>query len=68
MHAQIERQQRRKAPAPVWRVYKQLGVTKSYVGLVEPPDKVTALQKAIRTFHIVNPDHQKHLVVESRTI
>jgi hypothetical protein len=68
MHAQIERQQRRRATAPVWRVYNQWGAIKSYVGLVEAPDEVTAVQRAIRMFHIVNLDHQKHLVVEPRTI
>jgi hypothetical protein len=68
MHAQIERPPRRKAFAPIWRVYNQWGVNKAYVGLVEAPDEVTALQRAIRMFHIVNPDHQKHLVVEPRTL
>ena len=65
---QAERYPRYKKPAPTWRVYNQWGVNKAYVGLVEAPDKVRALQRAIQMFQIVNPDYQKHLVVEPRTI
>jgi hypothetical protein len=38
------------------------------LGLVQAPDKVSALQRPIRMFNIISPDHQKHLVVEPRTL
>jgi hypothetical protein len=58
----------RKVRIPSWRVFRQWGMTKAYLGVVEAPDKVSALQRAIRMFHVLSPDHQKHLVVEPRTL
>jgi hypothetical protein len=39
---------------------------KVFLGLVDAPDKVKAIELAIRRFQITNPDHQRHLVAELR--
>jgi hypothetical protein len=68
MRAQTERHPRHEAFNPSWRIFRQWGMTKAYLGVVEAPDKVSALQRAIRMFRVLSPEHQKHLVVEPRTL
>ena len=66
MSPQAERYLRYQAPDPSWRVYRNWGGTKTFLGLVEAPDMVAAIQRAIRTYQITNPEHQRHLVAEVR--
>jgi hypothetical protein len=66
MRAQVDRYKAYHAPIPSWRIYRQWGGTKSFLGLVDAPDRVGAVRLAIRTFQITNPQHQKHLVAEVR--
>jgi hypothetical protein len=37
-----------------------------FLGLVDAPDQVKAIELAIRMFQITNPDHQRHLRAELR--
>jgi hypothetical protein len=39
---------------------------KTFLGVLEAPSNVKAIELAIRTYDIVNPEHQKHLVAEIR--
>jgi hypothetical protein len=66
MCPQAERYPLYRPPAPSWRVYRQWGGTKSSMGVVDAQDKVKAIELAIRTFQITNPEHQRHLVAELR--
>jgi hypothetical protein len=52
--------------APSCRIFRNWSGTKLFVGLVDAPNKVKAIELAIRTFQITNPDHQRHLVAELR--
>jgi hypothetical protein len=66
MRPQTERYPQYRAPSPSWRIYRHWGGTKTFLGLVDAPDKVRAIQLAIRTFEITNPEHQNHLVAGVR--
>jgi hypothetical protein len=66
MRPAIERYELYRAPAPSWRIFRNWSGTKLFVGLVDAPDKVKAVELAIMAFQITNPDHQRHLVAELR--
>jgi hypothetical protein len=66
MHSTSDRSKLYRAPAPSWRIFRSWSGTKLFLGLVDAPDKVKAIELAIRTFQITNPDHQRHLVAELR--
>ena len=66
MRPQVDRYLRYWAPTPSWRVYRLWGGTKTFLGLVDAPDKVKAIELAIKTFQITNPEHQRHLLAEVR--
>jgi hypothetical protein len=51
---------------PTWRVFRSWGGHKAFLGIVEGTDRNVALQKAINTFKITDPDHIKRLLVEAR--
>jgi len=55
-----------RAPASSWRIFRSWSGTKLFLGLVDAPDKVKAIELAIRMFQITNPDHQRRLVAELR--
>jgi len=55
-----------RAPASSWRIFRSWSGTKLFLGLVDAPDKVKAIELAIRMFQITNPDHQRDLVAELR--
>jgi hypothetical protein len=57
---------RYRAPTPSWRVYRTWGGSKIFLGVLEAPSKVKAIELAIRTYDITNPEHQTHLVAEVR--
>jgi hypothetical protein len=38
MRAQIEPRPRHKAPTPSWRIFREWGMTKAYLGVVQAPD------------------------------
>jgi hypothetical protein len=61
-----DRDKQYRPPAPSWRISRTWGGSKDFIGLVTAADEVKAIEVAIRTFHITNPDHQKHLVAEAR--
>jgi hypothetical protein len=66
MRPQPDRYKLYRAPTPSWRIFRSRSGSKLFVGLVDAPDEVKAIEAAIRTFHITNPDHQRHLVAEPR--
>ena len=66
MRAQVDRYNAHRAPIPSRRIYRQWGGTKTFLGLVDAPDKVRAIQLAIGIFEITSPEHQRHLVAEVR--
>ena len=66
MRPQGDLYSRHREPTPSWRVYRLWGGTKTFLGLVDARDKVKAIELAIRTFQITNPEHQRHLVAEVR--
>ena len=43
-----------------------VGGSKIFLGVLEAPSKVKAIELAIRTYDIINPEHQRHLVAEVR--
>jgi len=66
MRSDTDRHKLYRAPTPSWRIFRSWSGTKLFLGLVDAPDKVKAIELAIRTFQITNPEHQKHLVAEVR--
>jgi hypothetical protein len=61
MRPQPDRQKSYQPPTPGWRIFRSWGSFKAFVGLVDAPDEVKAIE-----IHITNPDHQKHLIAEIR--
>jgi hypothetical protein len=66
MHPASDRYTLYRPPAPSWRIFRNWSGTKVFLGLVAAPDQVKAIELAIRTFQITNPDHQRHLRAELR--
>jgi hypothetical protein len=66
MRPQPDWQKPERPAIPSWRIYRRWGGNNAYLGLVEAVDKVKAIEKALRTFHITNPEHQKRIVAELR--
>jgi hypothetical protein len=65
MPARREREPVYRPPTPSWRVYRQLGGTKIFIGLVVAPDETTATEIAIQRFEIT-AEHQRRIVAEVR--
>jgi hypothetical protein len=65
MRQQSLRERPYRPPIPTLRIFRRFGESKAFVGLVDAPDRVKAIELAIRTFQITNPEHQKHLMAEA---
>jgi hypothetical protein len=66
MRADFDAPPQYRAPDPSWRVYRVWGGTKTFLGVLDAPSQVKAIELAIRTYDIINPEHQRHLVAEIR--
>jgi hypothetical protein len=55
----------RTSPTPTklyrWRVIRLRGSPALFVGDVDAPDETSAIEKAITTYNITNPKHQRGL-------
>jgi len=49
-----------------WRILRIRGTPAAFIGIVDAPDKESAIKKAIEEFQITNPDHQKRLMAQRR--
>jgi hypothetical protein len=49
-----------------WRISRIRGTPAAFIGIVDAPDKDTAIKKAIEEFKITNPEYQKRLVAHRR--
>jgi|KBSMisStandDraft_5_1062788.scaffolds.fasta_scaffold2647229_1 hypothetical protein len=54
-----------KRPFPKWRIYREVGGAKIYVGMIEARNQARAIDLAIVTFFI-DPEHHEHLIAELR--
>jgi hypothetical protein len=51
-------------PISNWRVSRRYGMSDVFLGLIKAPDKVKAMELAIRMFQITDPMSQRRLIAE----
>jgi hypothetical protein len=49
-----------------WNVTRIRGTPAQFIGVVNAPDKDTAIKRAIEQFKITNPEHRKRLMAQRR--
>ena len=49
-------------PLPSWRIIRVKATPAEQVGVVDAPDKQTAIKLAIEKYGVKNPHHQKRLM------